>query len=269
MGTTHLLFHNQGRGRPIGGGGGVPVLPDIAGLELWLDGSDIATLFQDSAKTTPVTADGDVVGAMADKGDNGNDATQGTTANKPIYKATIQNGLSIVRFAVNDYLEVDALAAIFTGIDKPMTIFAALKQTNNTGTQQVFGVARGASSNPLFVLDIATNVNYRLVRRDDAVTLKLLTAGTPDTLAHLLYAEFSGTVGTLRIDSAVIGTPNTDFDLGTLTLDKATVGARNSLGALSNYLNGDIYELLVYDSVLSATNRQLVEVYLNTKWAVY
>lgn len=50
---------------------------------IWYDLSDLTTLFQDSAGTTPVTADGDPVGLMLDKSGNGNHATQPSTASKP------------------------------------------------------------------------------------------------------------------------------------------------------------------------------------------
>lgn len=43
-------------------------------------------LFQDSAGTTPVTADGQPVGYMEDLSGNGNHATQATAASKPIYR---------------------------------------------------------------------------------------------------------------------------------------------------------------------------------------
>ena len=42
----------------------------------WFDPSDIDTLFQDSAGTTPVTTAGQPVGLMLDKSGNGNHATQ-------------------------------------------------------------------------------------------------------------------------------------------------------------------------------------------------
>lgn len=43
-------------------------------------------LYQDSAGTTPVTADGDPVGYMQDLSGNGNHATQSTSASRPIYR---------------------------------------------------------------------------------------------------------------------------------------------------------------------------------------
>ena len=52
----------------------------------WYDPSDLSTLFQDSAGTTPVTADGDPVGLMLDKSGNDNHASQSTTAAKPTYR---------------------------------------------------------------------------------------------------------------------------------------------------------------------------------------
>lgn len=53
----------------------------------WYDPSDLPTLFQDSAGTTPVTADGDPVGLMLDKSGNDNHASQSTTASKPTLTA--------------------------------------------------------------------------------------------------------------------------------------------------------------------------------------
>lgn len=50
----------------------------------WYDPSDISTLFQDAAGTTPVTATGQPVGCMLDKSGRGNHATQSTAINRPI-----------------------------------------------------------------------------------------------------------------------------------------------------------------------------------------
>ena len=50
----------------------------------WYDPSDMSTLFQDSAGTTPVTAVEQPVGRMLDKSGRGNHATQATTTKRPV-----------------------------------------------------------------------------------------------------------------------------------------------------------------------------------------
>lgn len=53
---------------------------------MWLDPSDLSTMFKDAAGTVPVTKDGDPVGLMLDKSGNGNHATQTVSASRPTYQ---------------------------------------------------------------------------------------------------------------------------------------------------------------------------------------
>ena len=55
----------------------------------WYDPSDMSTLFQDSAGTTPVTALEQPVGRMLDKSGRGNHATQATTTKRPTYSRRV------------------------------------------------------------------------------------------------------------------------------------------------------------------------------------
>ena len=55
----------------------------------WYDPSDISTLFQDSAGSTPVTAVEQPVGRMLDKSGRGNHATQATTTKRPVYSRRV------------------------------------------------------------------------------------------------------------------------------------------------------------------------------------
>ena len=74
-------------------------------IGVWYDPSDLTTLFQDSAGTTPVTASGQPVGKMLDKSGNGNHATQAISAKRPIY--TEGSGLSWLAFdGVDDFMSV-------------------------------------------------------------------------------------------------------------------------------------------------------------------
>ena len=81
-------------------------------IGVWYDPSDIDTLFQDSAGTTPVTTAGQPVGLMLDNSGNGNHATQATAAARPTYqtgpaRATLDK--------VDDRLSVTVPVGGFTG----------------------------------------------------------------------------------------------------------------------------------------------------------
>ena len=56
---------------------------------VWYDPSDITTLYQDSAGTTPVTAVEQPVGLMLDKSGRGNHASQVTSASRPVLSARV------------------------------------------------------------------------------------------------------------------------------------------------------------------------------------
>jgi hypothetical protein len=61
----------------------------------WFDPSDLSTLFQDTAGTTPVTAAGQSVARINDKSGRGNHATQATAAQRPqyqVYSKPVLNG---------------------------------------------------------------------------------------------------------------------------------------------------------------------------------
>jgi len=98
------------------GGGAVPFsIADLfASSEqgAWYGPSDLSTLFQDSAGTTPVTTAGQPVGLMLDKSGRANHATQATAAARPTYqtgpaRATLDK--------VDDRLSVTVPTGGFTG----------------------------------------------------------------------------------------------------------------------------------------------------------
>ena len=88
---------------------------------VYLDPSDLSTLFKDAAGSQPVTADGDPVGLMRDKAGNGNHATQTVSAARPIYK-TNPNRLSL------DKVD-DAIV-----INMPKRIVGSMTLATTTGT---------------------------------------------------------------------------------------------------------------------------------------
>src|SRR5687768_11145672 len=97
----------------------MPVPSDIAGLKLWLKADAITGL-----------ADGDPVTTWADSSGEGNDFTQGTAGNKPIYKTSILFGLPVVRFdGTDDVLLGGDLSADFPSA---ATLFVLFKPNSDT-----------------------------------------------------------------------------------------------------------------------------------------
>ena len=222
---------------------------DIAGLQLWLDGSDIATLFQDSAKTTPVTADGDVVGAMADKSGNGRDLLQATTANKPLYKTAIQNGLSVVRFDGTD----DKLGPTVFTLNQPFTIVMVINQITWTDLD--------------YISDGGTDTTT-------AIHLRTITP-TIAMYAGSISCDNTGlTVGSFGILRALFNGASSVSEVNNNTEQTGNVGAANAGGftigrvttSPSRHPNIEIGEVVIYNSSIKY---QGLKNYLNSKWAVY
>ena len=91
---------------------------------VFFDSSDLSTMFQDRAGTTPVTADGQTVGKILDKSGRGNHATAPNDAARPLYKTS--GGLHWLQFdGVDDSLSTASFdlslstkASLFFGFNK-------------------------------------------------------------------------------------------------------------------------------------------------------
>ena len=246
LGTRRSLF---------GARGGIASPLEISGCILWLDGSDTDKLYTDSAKTTPVSSDGDVVGAWEDKSGNGKDATQATTSLKPLYKVNLQNSKSGVRFDGTD----DVLSVAVTGTSAA-TIFVVMKQLVND-----------AAYVELFYLYNFGTLIYPSISRFEVLQNndRVVRGGANVKDAY--------TIIVLQYDGAGVAT--TDFGLfrngATRTLSSTegvytpTDGRIGDLGGASDPANYDLCELIVYNEFLNANNRQSVEKYLNRKWSIY
>ena len=209
----------------------------VPGLQLWLDFSDITKLFQDAARTVPVTADGDVIGGVTDKSAAGRHGAQATTANKPIYKTAIQNGLSVARFDTNDWLD-----------------FSNITLSNYS----YFVVWKKNSGDSVILLETESKYSYLQYAAAWYVGNK-----------NILVAM---TVGTFYLKEAIIdATTIYRYTNGSAHATQARDAAQGigQLGYSSPSVNGDVAELLAFDAVLSDANRLLLETYINTKWLLW
>lgn len=239
------------------GGRAVPFLPtDIAGLQLWLDANDPATLFQDAAKTT-AAGDGDVVGAWADKSGQGNDATQATTSKKTSYHTGILNGKPVVRFDGTD----DRLTKIpWNGgnVTQPVSIFIAFQLIALAAAEGILVDGDDTTRRNMVFKNTPAN-NYWAYNAGSSVA----STEAADTSTHIISAIFNGASSVLRIDGVQIaaGDPGAQIT-GGITIGGFVDDSRFS----SNVNMGEIIEY--EDTTITGDEISQIESYLATRWGV-
>lgn len=227
----------------------------ISGLQLWLR-ADKGT-FQDSAKTTAAVSDADVIGAWADQSGNGNDVLQATTVDKPTLRLSVTNGRSVIRFdGVTDFL---SFADVFSSL-VAAEIFVIIKiDADPPGDVAQSGLWALGSA--------AQNAHYPFT--DGVIfgtfgTTARKTTGDPATNLAVFNA-YNIVSTTSEWTSSLNGTQH--FTTGTNTVGFSTtpnIGKSFAAG----FLDGDVGEIIMYNSKLSSANRALIENYLNNRWGV-
>lgn len=214
--------------------------------------------------------DGDPVDTWPDSSGAGNNGT-GTTTTRPLYKQNVRQGLPAVRFdGTDDYIAIDGIASTLTGADKPFTVFVVARSALEAANHNYFTLERTTSSIPvheIFRNASTTRSNFRSLRRDDA-NVQVSTdvqAAHVGGKAAIVMESFTGTTTTGRVNG-IRKWKNTAYDVGTATFDSASLGKwrRANLAPL----DGDIFEVLVYDQALPESVQDSVGASLSAKWGI-
>lgn len=110
----------------------------------WWDPSDLTTLFQDAAGTTPVTADGQPVLRMNDKSGNGRHLTSDSSARAPVYK-TDGTRHWLLTDGTDDYLEV------LFALSQPWQRVSGIRTNAWVSGGRVFGRGAGGANGQLLM----------------------------------------------------------------------------------------------------------------------
>ncbi len=219
---------------------------NISGLQLWLKAD--GTLWQDSARTTPATADSDPVGAWDDASGNGRHFTQATSGKRPLLRTSILNSKAIVRFDKTD----DYLTNTTFGYSAAFTAFIVFKTTGLTPYQHLLESNGGGTAQVMVNSGAANLFNMT----------KTYTSPTYTSWHILEFNRDGSNNGEIRVNNVSIGTG---------TMSSAT-GTSMFLGiyqdGTSEPFGGDMAEIILYDSVLSSTDRADVTNYLNNKYGL-
>jgi len=204
---------------------------DVHGLEVWYDANTLSL------------SDGESISQWDDLSGNGNHLTQSSSTERPIFTSNILNGKPVVRFdGTNDYLLMNT---------RLTTIRTAIFVVNWSGAY-----------NPYTPL-IGDGTNYEWV--SDGSTEKLFSP----TYSHSyiqngqVYVDGINTppLDAVRPSSHSIITVET---VGNLTGDRITKD-RNISGRV---WRGDYAEVIIYNRVLTDSERSDVENYLKNKWGI-
>lgn len=187
--------------------------------------------------------DGDAVATWPDSSGNGNDATQGTAGQRPVYKANILNALPAVRFDGSN----DALtgASITSG-----SLFVVANSTVG---------ASFADYDGLFTLGTSPAMIAR-------------ASGTNTTLYEIITGLARWRNGVAGIAGVVVDyAPLSDFKLISQTISSPPTGAFqvcHDLAEVGRYWKGDILEIINFTDALNTANRQAVEDALGAKYGI-
>lgn len=254
---------DQGAQRPALSAPAALFTGSVAGV--WFDPSDMSSMFQDAAGTTPAAVDA-VVGRINDKSGNGKHATQAVTARKPILR---QDGALY-------YLEFDG---VDDGLQTPAVNFAATNKVSLfTGVRKLTD-----TTSMLVELDTtATAGHFRLVA---STVWNAICRGTVGDVGRKTSVLLGANTSVLSVTHDLAGL---DADLTTdlrrnAALDEAaisgsTAGNRNFLNSplylgsradSSLFFSGRLYGLIVMGRMASSAEIVANETWLNGRTGAY
>lgn len=233
----------------------------LAGLQLWLDASDAATLFDATTGGNAVTADATAVARWEDKSGNGRHATQSTLLNRPILKTGVQNNRNALRFdGSNDSL-------ITAAFDQPLafTVCVAAKNNNSGATQYARLVEHGPNTAMSIYYDNTPRI-FSVTFAASGFTNSGQTVGTTPRVVTAYGDDVSPTRGLgIQIDG---GTPTSGSHTKTAPVGTASFYIAQ-FGGGGFYGNQDMYEVCYFNRKLTDSERAAMNDYLNKKWSVY
>ncbi len=226
----------------------------ISGIQLWLDSSDSGTLFQDTSGTIPVVNEGDPVGLWRDKSGNAKHATQSTNANRPLFKTSVQNSKNVLRFDGSN----DGMAGSDTGFSTTTsTVFVICKSAIAGIDNYPFMFGTDAATQ---LVGLTTYNNQMQITQYGASTFVAFTTNA----WNIIYFTKSSNNWTMNLNGTSASTTMT-----TSTVLSGNYGIGFNKSGNRAFFNGDIAEVILYNSVLSTSQIQQVQAYLNQKWGIF
>ena len=243
---------------------------DLAGLTLWLDAADTGT----------ISLSGSAVTQWTDKSANAYTFTQATASYQPVSGTTTQNGKNVMVYNTNDSLAATSAASVwkFLSDSSTFTAFVAGKTTDAAAQQIVMSTYSGSGNSVgvSFGTESSNNISHSTLRgvsgspavKNDSANNAL---GTAYTYLSLLSDAGNATAAN-RSDIRVL--QGSAIKNNTFSFTPSTSNPFQSL-RIGDYIQGggvgwigQVGDILIYNSLLSAGDLLKVQGYLATKWGV-
>ena len=224
---------------------------------VWYDPSDLTTMFQDRAGTTPVTADGQTVGKILDKSGRGNHAVAPSDAARPLYKT--DGTYHWLQFdGVDDYLSTANID--FTSTDK-MSVFSGSNGHNaicsSSPISSGFAVLRAQANNG-FRGDLKDAAKpYCSLAVDVKKIITVLFDSSQSTILSQVRARSNGADLTLTTNGSVAS--------GNQGTYPVVIGD----WAAAYKFVGNIYSLIVRGALSTADEITATEMWVNQRTGAY
>lgn len=237
----------------------------VSGLQLWLDSADAATLWTDTGGTTHATTADAAVARWDDKSGNSRNAIQSTSGNRPLLKLSAQNSKNILYFDGTDDSMLTGLnpsSAMASGFT--ILSVAKLDDVSGRGYSWIYGDGTGSGGDDRVIF---------LGKKGSADQLHFgaagwhlgVDAGTGAFIGayHQFGHQESQSVRRVLLDGTAL-TDTTNSTTASVTAPDFYIGRRQLFTEL---WRGPIAEILVWNRVLTPTERQAAEAYLQSKWS--
>ena len=206
-----------------------------------------------------VILSGSTVSSWLDQSGNGYNASQSNASYQPLYVPNALNGKPVLRFdGANRFLLISNSAI---PIDKH-TIFIVFK-TYNTSSQSIFGIWY---SKPGWNFVLSSGVYTYIIDKSSAY----ITGTAPTIGANNLFSlTFDGSnVKSYNSGSLIQNDSSIYSSVYSNTSDALAIGIATNGVSTADPFNGDIAEIVIYNTALSDAERITVENYLKNKYAL-
>jgi hypothetical protein len=234
-------------------------LPSVSDLALQFDASRTAQLWQTSDKAAQVAGNGDPVGAWT-ASNTALDVLQATAGLRASLVSPGLNGMPVVRFSGTSGASLVSAATV--SVTAANTIFVVAKDRGTTADNGgifshwgCIGIISNAATS--FLTDGCGGLGASTTQAIGQFRVVTASYSQASTTGTSVYVD--GALKQYKSSAGVTTSPGSN---------NVELGGRTFSGWSARVFTGDIAEVLVYNRLLSATERASIEQYLAAKWGL-